>query len=243
MVGWRARIGVIVPSANTTTEWELARMVPEGVSVHAARAFMPEVRTEEEKVQAEFAMNEAAVTAAVKVASVKADVIAWACTNASFIKGSGYDREIADNIARACGVQAFTTSTAVAEACKALGVKRVAMATPYADGIAEKEKEFLERGVDGLRVIGMRNLGIIPTLPKGELFPGSAYRAAREVNTSEADCIFISCTNWRTMEIISPLEADLGKPVITSNQATLWFALNAIGIPGSAQFGRLMSVR
>ena len=62
---------------------------------------------------------------------------------------------------------------------------------------------------------------------------------AREIDRPEADGIFISCTNFRTIEIIEQLEADTGKPVVTSNQASMWIALKVLGVAGPKGYGRL----
>jgi maleate isomerase len=51
--------------------------------------------------------------------------------------------------------------------------------------------------------------------------------------------VFVSCTNYRTFEVIERLEADLGKPVVTSNQATLWDALRTLGVDDDLPLGRL----
>jgi maleate cis-trans isomerase len=77
-------------------------------------------------------------------------------------------------------------------------------------------------------------------LPKGDLYPSSAYISAKEVDVPEAEAIFISCTAWRTIEIIELLEKDLGKPVITSNQATMWAILKKMGIRGVEGYGKLL---
>jgi len=63
------------------------------------------------------------------------------------------------------------------------------------------------------------------------------------VNIPEADAVFISCTSVRTFEIIAPLERDLGKPVISSNQATIWHALRKTGIRDTIEgYGRLLTL-
>ena len=46
-----------------------------------------------------------------------------------------------------------------------------------------------------------------------------------------ADAILISCGTYRTFEILPYLEMDTGAPVVSSNQATLWRALRAVGLP------------
>jgi len=89
-------------------------------------------------------------------------------------------------------------------------------------------KSFLED--HGFEVLGMKGLGLVSNLDIGKEPPSTAYRLAREVFRPEADAVFISCTNFRTIEVIEALEADLGKPVVTSNQASLWKALRVGGI-------------
>ncbi|MBI5967219.1 MAG: aspartate/glutamate racemase family protein [Deltaproteobacteria bacterium] len=239
MYGWRGRIGLIVPSSNTTCEMEFHRMSPEGVSVHTARVFNPEITEESEKEKAMLQMSGELTRAAREVASVQPGVIIYACTTASFIKGPGYDLELGDKIKRETGIPGFSTTTAVVEALKALGLKQIALATPYAQSIGEKETQFFEMGIPGMKVVAEKHLGYVPNIPKGKLAPESAYLTAREIDRPEADGIFISCTNWRTIEIIEQLEADTGKPVVTSNQASLWMALKMIGVAGPEGYGKL----
>jgi len=107
-----------------------------------------------------------------------------------------------------------------------------------------KAKEFLETSVQGLKVLKMRGPGQnLAPLSIGDLPPSSAYELAREANVQEADGIFISCTNFRAMEIIARLEDGLMKPVVTSNQASLWAALRAIKVGDRIKgFGRLLEL-
>jgi maleate isomerase len=241
MFGWRGRIGLIVPSSNSTSEMEFQQMTSEGVSVHTSRVYNPEVKTEAEKEEAILKMNQEVQRAATEVASIHPAVIVYACTTGSFLKGPGHDEEIERTIRNQTGVQALTTTTAVVEALKVLNLKKIAMATPYTSGIARKEKNFLEAVIPGLKIVSEKNLETVSNLERGNLFPFSAYLTAKEANTPEADGVFISCTNWRTIEIIGPLEHDLGKPVVTSNQASLWFALKKMGMVGDPKYGRLFN--
>jgi len=239
MYGWRGRIGLIVPSSNTTCEIEFHRMAPEGVSVHTARLFNPEVTREEEKEKAALEMSKELLRAAREVASVQPGVILYACTTASFIKGPGYDRQLGEEVKAETGISGYSTTTAVVGALKALGLKRITLATPYNLSIGKKETSFLEKEIPGMKVVSEKHLGHVGNLPKGRLTPQSAYQTAREIDVPEADGIFISCTNWRTVEIIEELERDCGKPVITSTQASFWIALKALHVAGPKGFGSL----
>lgn len=117
-------------------------------------------------------------------------------------------------------IETFTTSTAVLEALDVLDAQSLLIVTPYSDEINQKEKEFLEG--NGFEVLDIKGLNLTDNLEIGKLEPYVVYRLAKAMFAGDADAIFISCTNLRTFEIIEKLERDLGVPVITSNQATLW---------------------
>jgi maleate isomerase len=240
MYGWRRRIGLIIPSSNTTCEMEFHKLIPEGVSVHTARCFLQEGETQGERVASIIKMSGGLIEAAKRVSSVEPDLIVWACTVGSFIKGKGYDVELTENLEKEIGVPIITTSTAVLEALKNLGVRNIAMVTPYIDEINITEKDFFEESIPGLKVVNMKGLGIVSNLPKGRLFPEVAYLAAKEVHTETSDGIFISCTNWRTLEIIDALEKDLRKPVVSSVQATIWLTFRKLGLPNIRGYGGLI---
>jgi maleate isomerase len=243
MYGWRGKIGLLVPSTNFTVEMEFHNAIPEGVSVHTARCVLRDTAvTEEDRIQAIIDMGEDVLSAAQRVAGVRPKVIAWACTAGSFMKGIGHDMELITEVERGTGIKALTTSTAGVDALKALEVRKVAVATPYIQKIYEEERLFLEQSISDLQVTKITGLGIIKGFDKGNLEPNSAYMAAKEIDSSKADAIFISCTAWRTLEIIETLESDVEKPVITSNQATLWACLKVLGIHGIKGYGKLMEL-
>jgi len=221
--GWRRRIGLIVPSSNTTMEPEFWKMAPEGVSIHTARMRLREV-TEESLLE----MERHAKDAALELADAEVDVIVYGCTSGSLIKGKGYDKEIAKNLEEASGIKTITTSTAVLNALNTLDIQKVVVATPYIDSVNEREKEFLE--ANGIEVLRIKGLGIVKNTEIGRQEPWVAYKLALEVYTPEADGLFISCTNFRTIEIIDKLEVELGVPVVTSNQATMWYALKTMKV-------------
>jgi maleate isomerase len=239
MYGWRGRIGIIVPSTNTTCEEEFRQIAPQGISIHTARVYNPEAKSEEEKEATLMRMNQEVERAAREVAGVEPDVILYGCTTGSFLKGPGYDLEVESKISSTTGIPALTTTTAVVEALRVFNLKRIGMATPYTSGTASKEKVFLEKVIPGLKVVSEKNLEIISNLTRGRLSPSTAYQAAREIDSPEVEGIVISCTNWRTIEVIELLENDLGKPVITSNQASMWLALKKMGRLEVKKFGRL----
>jgi maleate isomerase len=187
MYGWRARIGLIVPSSNTTMEPEMWRLVPSGVSIHTTR-----VRLEKVTVEELLAMEKEASYAARLLATADVDLIVYGCTTGSLVGGPGYDEKIAKSLEEASGKPAIATATAVIEALKFLGAKRVALATPYIDEVNEKEARFLEH--HGFEVVDLKAFRIERNTDIGRTPPERVYRLVRSLDTSRADAVFISCT-------------------------------------------------
>jgi maleate isomerase len=218
MYGWRKRVGLIVPSSNTTMECELWSALPEGISLHTTRMPLTDVNVESLEIM-EASPN-------VKLLmDAEVDCILFGCTSGSLIKGREYNRKKSADIERELGIPFITTSTAVIEALKAVDAKMVSVVTPYIDEVNEKEKKFLEE--NGFSILSIKGMGIERNVEIGKVTPQAVYNFAAN---SKGDCLFISCTNLRTFEIIETLEKDIGIPVVTSNQASLWFSLNRMGI-------------
>jgi len=232
-MGRPVRIGIIVVSVNTILEPELSRVAPEGVELHFTRAGMRGGEAEYQR------MVEGAPDAAELLADAKVDVIVFACTAASTYRGPGKDQEIVTRIEARTGIPALSTAGAVLQAFEALGMKRIGLGSPYDERTNQLEELFF-RG-SGVEVLRMKGLNC----PKGGKMalipPEEVYRTALSVNSSDCDGVFLSCTNWPTLKIIEALEKEIGKPVTSSNQATLWAALRMAGVtdlvPG---FGRLL---
>jgi len=241
LYGWRARIGLIVPSSNTTMEMEFHEAIPVGVSIHTARMTLPEVDDMEKKKKAFLKMNEAVLSAAREVSSVEPNVIVYGCTLGGVLEGLAHDLELKQTIEESTGIATVAVSSVVIDSMKILGMSRIGMATPYTDEFNELEKEFIEKSLPGVKVMRMLGLGLVSNLPKGRLNPFLPYRVVMDVDSKLCDGLFISCTNLRTFEIIDALEKDLDKPVVTSNQAALWGALREAGVSGSIDgYGRLL---
>jgi maleate isomerase len=224
-VARQGRIGLIIPSSNTTMEVEFVRHLPEGVSVHSTRVHLEWVTVKELS-----GMAEQVEEAARLLADAQVDIIIYGCTTGSLIKGKGYDLELERRIEKATGIPALTTAHAVLEALKARGLKRIAVATPYTAEVNEKEREFFI--ANGFEVVAIRGLGLLRNLEIGLQGPDVAYRLGEELmkDHPEAEGLFISCTNFRTFEVLRPLADELKKSVISSNQATLWRALQEMNI-------------
>jgi maleate isomerase len=233
--GWRGRIGLIIPSGNRLSEPQLARHSPPGVQFHTTRLRMtgayhaPPLETLD-RIRGAAAM----------LADAKVDLILFHCTANSMEGGPGADEAIASAIREATGVPATTTATAVMAALRALDVRRCVLLSPYSDETNAHEVQFLAgNGFDVLSAYGLN-------LPSGDDYvsysPAAWYERVMERLDERADGYFLSCTNIRAFEIVEQLEAATGKPVVASNQASLWHALRLISVPDAVPgLGRLLA--
>jgi maleate isomerase len=229
-----SRIGLLVPSSNTTVEPEFYRALPRGVTLHTARLFLTRIAPEAILDMVAEMENQARL-----LASAEVDVIVLGATAPSFLKGLGYDRELIQKIESVTGRRATTTSTALIEAIRHFGARRVVLGSAYDARVNAIAKTFLE--ASGVSVLAMEGLSLVDNLVVGRLSPDTAYDIARQVDRDDADAIVLACTNWQTMDALERIERDAGKPVISTTQASIWAALRVIGYEQPIEgYGRLL---
>ena len=221
MYGWRAKIGLITPMSENA-EHAFHIYAPEGVSFASMKINFPGPTPE-----GLIILTDQLEETAAKYKGYGADLVVFGCTSGSCIKGYGWDQECIRQIERASGSPGLTTSTAVLEAMRALGTKKVAVLTPYPDATNEAEKKFLED--NGFEVTNIVGMDVSSFRKEGKLLENAdeyfLYRNALKMDLKGADTFFLSCMGLTTMEIVDDLEKALRMPVITSHQATLWSAL------------------
>lgn len=210
---------MIVPSWNTVMEYEAQRMAGSGISVHTQR--IPHTADTEENL---MWMGTQVPEAAKLLAHAKVGVICYGCTAGGFLKGPQYDREMNTAIKAATGIPGTTSASAITDALNAVGAQRISVATAYEPWLNERTKQYLEAA--GFSVLAIEGFG---TQAHAAVTPERVAALARQVHRAEAQAVFIGCSNLRTLEIIEALEQELGKPVVTSNQASMWSMLRLIG--------------
>ncbi|APU16721.1 MULTISPECIES: Asp/Glu racemase [Actinoalloteichus] len=217
-------VGVVAPF-DFALDRELWRWVPDEISLYLTRLpFTPLPMTVE--LASVLAEPDAVVRATRDVLVPEPSAVTYACTSGSFVAGSAGERRLRAAMVAAGAPVATTSSGALIEALGLLGIRRVALATPYVCGVTDRLREFLgEHRVD---VVAERSLGLIDRI--WQVSFSEVVRAVQAVDTPDAEAVFVSCTNVRTYELIAPLEAALGKPVLTANQVTMWATLRAIGV-------------
>ena len=239
MYGDKARIGLIIPSSNVTIEPEFNTMVPPDYSVHSTRLLYQYDARDMEGNLKEMARGTEEAARLLATAGVSA--IAYGCTTGSLVGGAGWDERIIQRIRDATSISTTTTATAVIRVFRELGLKKVAVASPYSEAQNKMEQDFFE--AHGITVTAIKGLDIhrenLRRLP-----PEAAYQLALEVNSPEAEAIFLSCTNFKTVTVISQLEKELAKPIFSSNTATMWDVLRILKYSGKLEgFGRLLEHR
>jgi len=234
--GWRGKIGLIVPSANTINAQEWNALCPEGVSIHVTRIPVDGPPTNESYQ----AMANAAEEAALLLADAKPDLIVYGCTAGSVMWSRS---NLIDRISNATGLPTITTSGSVIDALAHLKIRNVSVVTPYLPHVNERLLSELENA--GISVAAIQALGLGRTqelrhamsrVPRDVI-----AQMVRDCDRPGAEALFISCTALPSLALVPLLEEELCKPVITSNQATLWKALRTIGIHDNVEnAGRLL---
>lgn len=220
---YRGKIGLIL-TADSEMEREYYEFVPPEVALHFTRISLSQ-NDDEVQANMEMAVSTDIERAAEILSAIEPDCIAMTCTSMSFVRGKGYDQEIAKRIEAVTGIPATTASTASVKALRKLGLKRLSVGAPYVEGLTAKLRVFLEE--NGFEIVNIKTLGLkwigVPSL-------NTIYKLVREIDHPDADGVYIACTGMRTSAITAPLEEDLGKPVISAIQATMWEALNLAGV-------------
>ena len=216
-------IGVVTPF-DFALDRELWRWVPDDVTLHITRMpYAPLPATLEMAVH----ISDPALVAKGfdDVRAVSPLVMAYACTSGSFIGGLAGEAELVSAMIDAGAPAALTTSGALLEALRHLGLSRIVTATPYVAELTIGLTTYLaEAGVGVVAAAGLGLTSDIWTVPYDV-----TARLVHDTDNADAQAVFISCTNLPTYDVIATLERELGKPVLTANQVTMWSALRVLG--------------
>ena len=220
------RVGLIIPSSNRMVEQEMIGYFPKDVVAHVNRLRMTGPNR---KPLSELLPEVERACAA--LVDAKCEAVAFHCTANSMAEGNDGEAHLLDALRRAGAPAVATTSTAVMNALRALKAKRIALITPYSQHATEEETHFLtENGVTTVHAQGCGLAGSDAYCSTPADF-WSARAAA--LPHRDFDALFLSCANIHCMGIIGEIEAHIGRPVITSNQVTLWELLKLIGWRGA----------
>ncbi len=233
------RIGLLLPSSNSTMEPELnsvSNKLSTPFSVHTARLTLKKVDS-----QSLLKMKEELKTETMKLLDAGIDILLYGCTSGSLLYGKVYSQELIEQMNSLLGTAGESTSTAfcVLNSLKKLSVKRISVITPYSEEINRLEKKFLEENgyyIESISGMGLVDNSKIGRVTQRELFE-FIERSEKEIGQSEA--LFISCTNLPTFSSLRLLEEKYKIPVISSNSASLHEVLNISHIASSVLSGCL----
>jgi maleate isomerase len=215
-------IGVIAPF-DFALDRELWRWVPEDVSLYLTR--LPFFTTPVTVEMARAVGDRRAVRRATQdVLTPEPGAVIYACTSGSFVNGAAGEYVLRRTMLDAGAPAACTTSGALIDALRTLGVTGLAIATPYIDAVTVRLVAYLAE--HAIRTVSSEGLGLLGHIWR--VTYAEVVEIVKAADRPEAEALFISCTNLPTYDVIEPLEQALGKPVITANQVTMWAALKAI---------------
>ena len=235
ITGWRAKIGLLLPSVNSVVEPWFYGVAPKGVSFHSSRMLLEKAGG----VAGIERMIENSFRAAREVASVPVDLVVYCCTAGTLVKGPAFDDQLIQRLKSETGIPSITATGSIIKAFQRFQVKKIVIAGPYTRDIDELEKKYFEES--GFEVLNIQGMNLQASdLDKPS--PEEIYRFAQKSWNDKADCLLLSCLNFRAQACIEALERDLQKPVFTSVQAVLWNLLRVMDIQDPISgYGKLLS--
>lgn len=218
------KIALMVPANNTTVAAEMPRWLEDGFEFERVPIPRPKGLLTLEVMPAYKA---SALDLAAGLKGRDFDLIAYACTAASFLQGPEADIELAKDITRVSGIPAATTGQAMVQCLKSIGAKNIALVSPYSSEVNRRLGLYL-----GSSAINVAKLGEMPAADTDALGRITSVEVAdmmRKTFNAECDASFIACAQLPSIDIVDPLAADFGKPVWSSVKATAWAVANKLG--------------
>lgn len=230
------RIGLIILATDHTSEPDFRRMVAsERVGVYVARIPYANPTTPENLRKMQPALT---AGAALILPDEKLDAICYSCTSASVVIGDA-EIEAAIQVAKP-GVPVVTPPMAGVRGLRALGANKISILTPYTVETSRPMAAYF--AARGFEIVSFTCLGFEDDREMARIAPATLVDLAREATDASADALFVSCTALRSALAVPGMEKAIGRPVVTSNQATAWNCLRLCGDEAPhPEFGRLMT--
>lgn len=242
-VGTRAVFGVIVPSTNTVVEHDYWRAGLDGVSYRAGSMYIPNpVMGDDEDFTALLGQIRGSIDTAVRdVLTAEPDRMVMGMSAETFWGGVAGNESFERRLRERTGLPVTTGASACRAALRELGCRRIAVFSPY-QPIADREvaRFFTEAGFEVTAITGLR----CPTAQAiARVDAARIAEVVTEIDSADADAVVQVGTNLSFVAKADRLEAELGKPVIAINAATLWHALREHGFDDRIAEGAGMLLR
>lgn len=236
MAGWRGKVGFLVPSPGIASSEEMRELCPRGVlSVFATTPIAAAT------IEGNRAALEHLESGIQQLERANVDVIVHVGAIPSIVLGPKDDAQILQRAGAITSLPVVLAMRATVEALLHLGVRRVAAVNPLGQELVPLATTYLE--ANGIQALSCPVFGLTSPIAVHEIQAGAVYRLARQAvrDAQDADGILLLGGGWRTLDTISALEADTGKPVLSSNTAAIWSALRIMGVrEPRTGFGRLL---
>jgi maleate isomerase len=222
--GWKGRIGLVATAPGNSTEAEFNRYRPNGVAVLTTRT--PLAESTSAGIQK---MNSYVEDAAVMLAkNAYADVVLLSSTAGSFVNGREYELQETKRLEILTGTKVITSTGCLLRALEIFDISRITLITPSSQSLNDAETDYLTEC--GIEVVALG--GFLYKDPQDIMSatPQDIYSLIRRTDNDSSQAIVVSCSGLHAMDIIDELEANMRKPVLTSNQFGLWGALRTIGV-------------
>ena len=229
-VGPRAVFGVIVPSTNTVVEHDYWRAGVGGVAYRAGSMHIPNpVMSDDDGFEALLGQIRARIESAVRdVLTAEPDRMVMGMSAETFWGGVDGNAAFEQRLRDRTGLAVTTGASSCRAALQELGCRRIAVFSPY-QPIADREvgRFFTEAGFEVAAITGLR----CPTAMDIAKVPDDRLRdVVAELDSPDVEAIVQVGTNLSFVALADELEAELGKPVVAINSATLWHALREHGL-------------
>ena len=230
------RVGLVILATDHTSEVDFARMVAsERIGIYVARIPYANPTTPQNLRGMQPALS---AGAALILPDEPLDAICYSCTSASVVIG---DAEVEAAIASAKpGVPVVTPPKAAVRGLRAFGARRISVLTPYTVETSRPMADyFVGHGFD---IASFTCLGFEDDREMARIAPSALVDLARDATHPDAEALFVSCTALRSALVAAQIEKALGRPVVTSNQASAWNCLRLCGDETAhPEWGRLMT--
>ena len=213
------RVGLMVPSNNTTMEGELLAWLPAGSTVMTVKIPRGPGLLTAETIPA---YRDSAIALARQYFRQGFDLIAYGCTAAGFISGPAGDAELSAMLTEATGLPVITTARAMVSALQHDQAKRIAVVTPYQDSVNAQLTAFLRHG--GIEVVRLETFRAPDVTALGRITAEEVRALARATMGSDCDALFIGCSQLPTHAILDDLREEFDRPAWSSIRATAWDA-------------------
>ena len=208
------RVGVMIPENNTTVERELPRWLPSGSTIDLVRIPRGKGLLTRETLPA-YKAN--ALALAGQFARDDIDVMAYGCTAAGFILGPVGDRELTEDFKRITGKPVATIAQSMNASLLGLGVRRIALVTPYSKQVNEQLEAFIASV--GIEVAAFDSFYAANVEELGRIDASDVAALSRKTMTDDCEAMFIACAQLPTVDVLDSLRTEFGRPVLSSIQS------------------------